>query len=71
LWGIGTLVNEGFLNIKFVDRLMGNTKMTYWEKVKALVPTRRQEKGPEYAEDLEYLCNEIIRRRRGISGLAD
>jgi len=50
---------------------MGNTIMTYWEKVKALAPTRRQEKGPEYAEDLEYLCNEIIRRRRGISGLAD
>jgi len=63
LWGIGTLVNKGFIDIDLVDRLFGHDIVIYWERVKSVVPERRRQFGRKYAEDLEYLSNTIIQRR--------
>jgi hypothetical protein len=65
LWGIGTLVNKGFVDIDLVDRLFGHDILTYWERVKPVVPERRKHFGRQYAEDLEYLSNVINQRRGG------
>jgi hypothetical protein len=64
LWGVGTMVNKGYLDIDMVDRLMGHDIVIYWEKVKSFVPERRKIHGPDYAADLEYLCNTLVQRRQ-------
>ena len=43
--GLGVLVREGFLNIRYVALLMSGATMNYWSKLKPIVEDARRATG--------------------------
>jgi len=60
--GVGVLVKEGLLDIRWVALLMcGGTRM-YWEKMKPAIEEGRRAMGfPRWMSETEYLYDELMR----------
>jgi len=60
--GIGALVKEGFLDIRWVALLMAGATLSLWEKI---APTandiREQINQPRWASEWEYLYDQLVK----------
>jgi len=60
--GIGVLVKEGLLDIKFIALLMGGKVRGYFEKIKPVLADGRRSMGySRWASETEYLYDELMR----------
>jgi len=62
--GIGTLVEEGLVNIGFVSKIIGTDIKNHWEKFGPVILEHRiKTENPRYFDKAEYLYNEVKRIR--------
>ena len=60
--GLGSLVKEGFLNIRWVALLMAGTTRQNWEKFIPVIDEMRKDNNyPRLASEMEYLYNELMK----------
>jgi len=60
--GIGVLVKEKLVNIRFVALLMAGTTRRFWEKLEPVVKKLREVRNyPRYASETEFLYNTLIK----------
>jgi ABC-type multidrug transport system fused ATPase/permease subunit len=60
--GIGVLVKEGLLNIRYVALMWAGPTKMFWEKIKPVIEDLREHYGyPRLWSEAEYLCKEVIK----------
>ena len=60
--GLGTLVKEDMLNIRWVALLFGSWTRMFWEKVEPIAEEIRVDhKAPRFFSETEYLYNELMK----------
>jgi hypothetical protein len=62
---IGVLLSKKLVDIDLVDSLFGGVLMRYWQRAKPLLESGRRELNePRWGWGLEYLGNEMLKRRQ-------
>ena len=66
LEGIGVLVQDGMIDIKMVDKLLGRNIRMYWEKYESLTydMRKRYPYGSQISDHIEYLYNELKKQEQ-------
>ena len=60
--GVGTLVKENMLSIKWIALLFGSWTRMFWEKIEPIAgEIRVHHKAPRIFSETEYLYNELMR----------
>ena len=60
--GLGALVKEGFLDIRWVALLMAGTTRHNWEKIEPVIEEIRKGMNyPRFASEMEYLYKELMK----------
>ena len=60
--GLGSLVKEGFLDIRWIALLMTGTTRQIWEKLDPVInEMRMREDYPRLASEMEYLYHELMK----------
>jgi hypothetical protein len=63
--GVGVLVDERMIDVKLVERLMGEPFLKYWEKCEPIIKEFRKEyKFPKAWETAEHLYTELKKRQQ-------
>ena len=63
--GVGVLVDEKLIDVRLVDKLMGEPFLRYWEKCEPIIKEfRRDHKMPKAWETAEHLYNELKKREQ-------
>jgi hypothetical protein len=64
--GLGILVKEGMVDIEMVYKVAGSRILLLWFKMETMLKGFRDPywNVPDYAENFEYLANEMIKMRR-------
>jgi hypothetical protein len=63
--GVGVLVDEKMIDIKLVEKLMGEPFLKYWEKCEPTIKEfRKEHKMPKAWENAEHLYNELKKREQ-------
>jgi hypothetical protein len=64
--GLGLLVRDGTVDIDTVYRMMGRRIIIVWYKFETIIKGLRiqPDPGPDYAENFEYLANEMVKMRQ-------
>jgi hypothetical protein len=61
--GVGVLVEEKMIDVRLVDKLMGEPFLKYWENCEPIIKEfRKDHKAPWAWEATEHLYNEIKKR---------
>lgn len=69
--GLGTIVREGLLDIRFIASMQGGTTRRYWEKMAPIVKEGRVVGGyPRWLSETEYLYDELMKYMKEHSELA-
>ena len=60
--GLGVLVKENLLSIRFIALFVGSHTRRFWEKVRGHIQEGREVLGiPRWGSETEYLYNELMR----------
>ena len=60
--GLGSIVREGLLDIRFIAVMMGGTTRMYWEKMAPVVKEGRVVLGyPRWLSETEFLYDELMK----------
>ena len=59
--GVGVLVKEGRLDIRWVALLMAGMVINMWEKLEPVIEEYRLYTRPRMASESEYLYNELMK----------
>jgi len=69
--GVGVLVDEGMIDVRLVERLMGELFLKYWEKCEPIIKEfRKKYKYPKAWETAEGLYNEMKKREQKLQSKA-
>ena len=60
--GLGVLVKERFVDIRYVALLMTGLTLQFWEKIRpAILEAREVEQSPRILSEFEYLYEELMK----------
>jgi hypothetical protein len=66
--GVGVLVQEKMIDVRLVEKLMGEPFLKYWEKCEPIIREFRKDyKLPKAWESAEYLYNETKKREQQLA----